>query len=255
MVMATPSKHEMKITVAHQRLHYAVFPPSKPPEPTGHPVLLFLHGAGERGNALQKVNIHGPIKHRDQFPLLQTAVIVTPQCPEDQWWNAEALVALVKEVTMSSSVPIDRNRIYVTGLSMGGYATWHLLAYAPQLFAAAIPICGGGHLDSLRIQLNTRHASTFVEEQLKLAKNTPIWAFHGARDLVVPHSESVRLINLLKAHGNTNARLTSYRDTGHDAWSETYSNPRVYDWLFSQRLPQAVLKQPTRPSTRSKQPR
>ena len=180
-----------------------------------HPLLLFLHGKGERGNNLDLVKKHGPPKLLDQgkMPALKKFVVVSPQCPDDRFWKHEDLKPLLDEVLAEQK--IDRSRIYVTGLSMGGFGTFMMAEKEPKLFAAAIPICGGGDTDWART----------------LAK-TPIWAFHGKRDTVVPPKRSEEVITAIEAAGGKNAKLTVYPLATHDSWSKTYANPEVYAWLL-----------------------
>ncbi len=145
------------------------------------PLILFLHGAGERGSDLEVVKKHGPpklIAAGKDIP----AIVVSPQCPTDQWWNdhVEALLALLDDVAKKHRV--DPDRVYVTGLSMGGFGTWALLARDGERFAAAIPICGGGS-----------------RLGLQRAMNVPIWAFHGDADPVVPVDETTRLVEAMKS--------------------------------------------------------
>ncbi|RMG32568.1 MAG: phospholipase [Planctomycetota bacterium] len=178
------------------------------------PLLLFLHGAGERGNDLKLVLRHGPPKRvleGAKFPF----VIVAPQCPAGKWWEPVSLDAFLNAVLQKYR--IDADRVYVTGLSMGGYGTWSLIAYAPQRFAAAAPICGGG-----------------LPFLVRNAKNVPVWVFHGAKDGVVPIEESERLVRALKRAGGT-VRFTVYPDAGHDSWTATYENDELYRWLLSHR--------------------
>lgn len=139
--------------------------------------------------------------------------MVSPQCPEGRSWDTQNLLSLLDHV--ESLVPIDKDREYVTGLSMGGYGTWDLAQAAPDRFAAIIPICGGG--DSLRL-CTMRHV--------------PTWVFHGEKDLAVPISESVKMVEGLQKLGS-DVLFTKYPDLGHDSWTVTYSNPHVYDWLLS----------------------
>ncbi len=180
------------------------------------PMILFLHGAGERGgdlNALRRQGLPRELAagRLPGFP----CVVVCPQCPEDRWWSPHELVRLVDEVIAGSKV--DPDRVYVTGLSMGGYGTWSLITTAPDRFAAAVPICGGGNPD--RAERLTR---------------LPVWAFHGDLDPVVPVRESVTMVQrMLDAGGDV--KLTIYSFTGHDAWTRTYRNPAVYDWLLAHR--------------------
>lgn len=180
------------------------------------PLMLFLHGAGERGNDLNKVKVHGPAKLVEQgreFPF----IVVSPQCPADSWWTdqLDALMALLDEV--QSKYAVDPNRVYLTGLSMGGFGSWALGCRYPNRFAAIVPICGGGEW--------------FLAERMK---NVPVWAFHGAKDGVVPLRESQEMVDALKRAGG-NVQLTVYPEANHDSWTETYNNPKLYEWLLSQR--------------------
>ena len=181
------------------------------------PLILFLHGAGERGDDIQKVKAHGIPKIAENDPKLPF-IAVSPQCPEDSFWTAEqdALLALLDEITTGFNV--DEKRIYLTGLSMGGYGTWHLASARPGKFAAIAPICGGG---------NPNQARALV--------NTPVWAFHGAKDNVVSLEESERMVNALQARGG-NVKLTVYPEADHDSWTVTYANPELYSWLLSHSL-------------------
>jgi predicted peptidase len=114
---------------------------------------------------------------------------------------------------------VDPDRIYVTGLSMGGYGTWRLAATYPERIAAAVPICGGGNAEKLAKGLS----------------KVPIWAFHGGKDPAVPIKESQAIVDAVKAeHGDI--EFTIYPDAGHDSWTETYNNPKVYDWLLAHKL-------------------
>ncbi len=178
------------------------------------PLLLFLHGAGERGNDLNKVKVHGPTKliaAGKNFPF----IVVSPQCPEGRWWATHELVALIDN--LESQYKIDPDRIYVTGLSMGGFGTWALADRIPNRLAAIAPICGGG---------NTVTARSFAK--------LPTWVFHGAKDTVVPLSLSQDMVDAMKKHGGE-PKLTIYPEAGHDSWTETYNNPEFYEWLLAQK--------------------
>ncbi|MBN2592670.1 MAG: prolyl oligopeptidase family serine peptidase [Sedimentisphaerales bacterium] len=180
------------------------------------PLMLFLHGAGERGDDLNKVKVHGPpkiVETRKDFPF----IVVSPQCPEDDWWTkkTEMLINLLDDII--ARYDVDTQRVYLTGLSMGGYGSWALASEYPDRFAAAVPICGGGN----------RIMSIFL-------KDTPIWAFHGAKDSVVPVEESKEMVEAINARGG-NAKLTIYPEANHDSWTETYNNQEVYDWLLEHR--------------------
>jgi predicted peptidase len=186
----------------------------KPTTPKGKlPLVMFLHGAGERGNNLELVKYHGIPKLIEQgqdFPF----IAVSPQCPKDSWWplELEALKGLLDDIMTKHNV--DKKRIYLTGLSMGGYGTWYLAGLYPKTFAAIAPICGGGDF--------------VLGKQLT---HMPIWAFHGDKDDVVPLAESQRMVDIVKKAGGK-AKLTVYKNVDHDSWTKTYNNPKLYEWLL-----------------------
>src|ERR1051325_3843324 len=184
------------------------------------PLLLFLHGSGERGSDPRLVMKHGPPKLVPQLPEFPF-ILVSPQCPAGRMWNTETLLALLDEVV--AKLRVDRKRVYVTGMSMGGYGAWNLALSQPQRFAALAPVCGGG--DVLPAYL----ASPTKERALR---SLPVWAFHGARDDLVPVSESERMVLALRGAGATNVRLTVYPEAAHDSWTETYDNPQLYKWFL-----------------------
>jgi predicted peptidase len=178
------------------------------------PLLLFLHGMGERGDDLQKIRRHGPPRLLDEDGPLPF-VVVSPQCPDDEWWNLPALEALIDELVRRHR--IDPDRIYLTGLSMGGYGTWALAARNPARYAAIIPVCGGGE---------TKWAPRL--------RDLPIWAFHGGQDTVVPPARSQEMVDAIRVAGGS-PKLTIYPEAGHDSWTETYANDEIYTWLLSHR--------------------
>jgi predicted peptidase len=209
-------------TVNRAELDYLLFLPAGYKEDTEKrwPLMLFLHGAGERGSDIAKVTVHGPpklVKEKADFPF----ILVSPQCPAGQTWSDDALLALVDELIKKHRV--DPTRVYLTGLSMGGYGTWSLGTKYPERFAAIVPICGGGDI-----------LHTLLPPQGKQAalKGLPVWAFHGAKDTLVPLSESERMVNALKQAGNTNVKLTVYPEAEHDSWTETYNNQELYNWML-----------------------
>ena len=190
-----------------------------------YPLILFLHGAGERGDDIWKASIHGPSKYAAQNPDFPF-ILVTPQCPAGQVWTSENLLELLAEVIAKNCV--DETRIYLTGLSMGGYGTWNLgLAY-PEKFAAIAPICGGG--ERIRVLLAARGLSGPAKQQSLVT--LPVWAFHGAKDNVVPIEESERMIKLLKEAKCEQVKFTVYPEAQHDSWTETYNNPELYAWFL-----------------------
>lgn len=178
------------------------------------PLILFLHGAGERGNDLEKVKIHGiPLvaEKNPDFPF----IVVAPQCPADGWWSNNVLIALLDDI--QKRYQTDPDRVYLTGLSMGGFGTWTLATEYPGRFAAIAPICGGGNaLLAWRL------------------RNIPIWAFHGAKDKVVPVALSENMVKAVNASGG-NARLTVYPNATHNSWTRTYDTPDLYAWFLAQK--------------------
>lgn len=184
-----------------------------------YPLLLFLHGAGETGNDNQKQLKHDPTKlaPKDVFEK-NPMIVVAPQCPADQGWGGQTLETVIKMVKdFQKELPVDPERIYITGLSMGGYGTWSALSLEPRLFAAAIPICGGGDVASVR----------------KFNK-VPIWAFHNDGDPTVSVEGSRSMIAALKKAG-ADPKYTEYQSTQHDAWTRTYKDPGLWEWLLNQK--------------------
>jgi len=209
-----PKHFEKEITVQVKLDYLLYLPPGYDKEPKSWPLVLFLHGAGESGQDLNKVKVHGPpklVEHGKEFPF----IVVSPQAPR-MGWDVQTLNALLDDVVASHKV--DKDRIYVTGLSMGGFGTWALAAAYPDRFAALVPICGGG---------NTADA-------MKL-KNIPTWVFHGAKDNVVPPARSQAMVKALEAAGAEHVKFTLYPNANHDSWTETYNNAEMWDWLLQQK--------------------
>ena len=209
------------------QLEYLLFLPDgyKEDKKKDWPLMLFLHGAGERGKDLSKVAVHGPpklVKDRTDFSF----ILVSPQCPAGESWSDDALLGLLDEVTKKYRV--DQRRVYLTGLSMGGYGTWSLGLKYPERFAAIAPICGGGDFLPVLLPAQGKQAAL---------KRLPIWAFHGAKDTLVPLSESERMVDALKKAGNENVKLTVYPEAEHDSWTETYQNQELYEWMLRHQSP------------------
>ncbi len=178
------------------------------------PMILFLHGAGERGDDLELLKVTGlpeTLEKKKDLPF----VVISPQCPQDDWWTDEALISLLDDVEQRYDV--DKKRVYLTGLSMGGFGTWSLAVAHPDRFAAIVPICGGGEPTDAR----------------KL-KDMPVWVFHGAKDVAVPVEKSQMMVDALKEQGS-NVKFTIYPDADHDSWTVTYSNPELYKWFLEHR--------------------
>ena len=179
-----------------------------------YPLVLFLHGAGERGDDLEKIKIHGipkRIANGDDFPF----ILIAPQCPEKLWWDTESLNKLLDKI-LAANNRIDRDHVYLTGLSMGGFGTWALGSAYPKKFAALVPICGGGDVS-----------------KADAIKKIPIWVFHGDQDKTVPAQKSIDMVEALKKV-DANIQFTLYPGVGHDSWTETYNNPKLYEWLLEQ---------------------
>ncbi|MDG2400854.1 MAG: prolyl oligopeptidase family serine peptidase [Akkermansiaceae bacterium] len=202
-------------------------------------LILFLHGAGERGDC-NKVQLKHGIP--DLLKWLkadgQSAVVIAPQCNQGVWWadlrgdfrspkggdlanKPSAMMTMVFEVVdkMAKAHKIDSKRIYVTGLSMGGFGSFAAVARRPDFFAAAMPICGGG--DPLTA---------------KVMKDVPFWVFHGTADRAVPLKASSIMVDALKNAG-AEVKFKKYSNVGHDSWTATYRNPKVWEWLFSKTKP------------------
>jgi predicted peptidase len=199
------------------------------------PLVVFLHGAGQRGEDNVSQLEHGALDiHRFSQQQDSPAFILAAQVSaEEQWvdtpWSDDThriseqpsrsmrlLMALIDNVI--DEAPIDKHRVYLVGLSMGGFGVWDLLARRPQFFAAAIPVCGGGDIATANV-----------------IKGTPIWAFHGADDVVVKPRRSRDMVRALRAVGGQ-PKYTEYEDVGHDAWTLAFADPEVMAWMFSQSL-------------------
>lgn len=213
MMPSQPMTHKH---ITDSPLPYLLFDPGSA-QPA--PLVLFLHGAGERGHDLGLVATQGlPAALLKQSPFPEPVRVIAPQCPADSWWTLEltALSELLDEAL--TRYPSDPARVYLTGLSMGGYGSWHLAQKYPERFAALAPICGGG-----------------IPPLAGRLKGLPIWAFHGDQDEVVPLTVSQAMVAAVNAAGGS-ARLTVYPGVGHDSWSRAYGEPELYRWLLSQKL-------------------
>lgn len=182
---------------------------------TKKPLLIFLHGSGEKGTDLEKVKVHGPLKYSQTNTL--DAYIFAPQCPDNVYWDSESLYQLIQKIINENA--IDTNRIYLTGLSMGGWGAWNLAMAHPELFAALVPIAG------------------FVDrvpmiENCKIAE-IPTRIFHGLLDDVVAVDYSIQIYKKLKPCSK-DLELIIFDDANHDSWSRVYDDSKIYEWLFSQ---------------------
>lgn len=215
-------------------LQYRILLPEEFEEDRTYPMVLFLHGMGERGNdntaqLTWGVGAFAKKEFRQDHP----AIVIAPQAPDDDYWAnlnwREEGTDLMEEPTkplqlayelvqkISGEMPVDMNRIYITGLSMGGFGTWDLITRYPETFAAAMPVCGGGD-----------------PTKAHLLKDLPIWNFHGAQDDVVPVELSRKMIDALQMAGGTPG-YTEYPHVDHFSWIPAYRDRFALDWLFDQK--------------------
>ena len=177
------------------------------------PLILYLHGANDRGNDLELVKARGIPKIVERQPAFPF-IVVSPQCPDETtWWDHHLTVKSLLD-DMVANYAVDVGRIYLTGFSMGGYGTWGLATRYPELFAAIAPICGGG-----------------FPEYARELKDVPVWAFHGAEDPAVDLQNGQEMVDALRACGG-DVRFTVYPGVGHDSWTQTYDNPELYQWFL-----------------------
>jgi predicted peptidase len=234
--LQTTSFLEKGVTNAQgDRMRYLLFLPRPYENKVAYPLVLWLHGGGSRGDDLKQLLAHGD-RHgigylaRSDNQLRYPAIIVAPQCPRNKLWASAngaqptTEIKLVLEILdrVQAEYNVDKRRLYVMGMSLGGYGTWGIIAIRPGMFAAAVPICGGGET-----------------AKAVLMKNTSIWAFHGDEDELVDVSESRRMIAALK-HVGGNPRYTEYKGVGHNAWERAFAEPDLLPWMFAQR----AAKQP-----------
>lgn len=223
-------------------LKYRIMFPDNFDKQKQYPLIVFLHGAGERGNDNEKQLVHGRSFFSDQqarenFP----AIVVFPQCPQDDYWaridfsvnedgtrnftfrpdleptNVMTLLIGLIDKTLSEAW-IDKEQVYIGGLSMGGMGTFELLYRKPEIFAAAFPICGGGSVETCHV----------------FARKVPVWVFHGEVDAVVPVDFSVQMVNQIKQEGG-DPKLTIYPGVNHNAWDYVFQEKELLPWLFSQK--------------------
>ena len=216
--MTQETRHFHNTVTLDVKLDYLLYLPPGYETRSDWPVILFLHGYGERGSDLEKVKLHGLPKNiaaGQDYPF----VVISPQCPDTTVWpeQVEALNSLVGHILETYAV--DPQRVYLTGLSMGGYGTWHLASRYPKRFAAIAPICGGG--------------DWWMPPRLK---DLPAWVFHGDADQVVVLAESQVMVDRLTELG-ADITFTVYPGVEHNSWTETYNNPDLYTWFLSHQRP------------------
>lgn len=185
------------------------------------PMILFLHGAGARGNDDPYVTDRGPTRVKREG-MDMPFIVISPQCEPNQWWAAPRVGDLLDELVEKYNV--DEDRIYLTGLSMGGHGSWYAAQAYPDRFAAVAPICGGGEpMDAGRLT------------------DVPIWTFHGDADAVVTIDRSQAMVDAIKEAGGENIAFTVYPGVGHDAWTATYNNPALYEWFLANKRGEPIV--------------
>ena len=226
---------------AGEEYRYQVYVPADWNDHKKWPVILFLHGAGERGDdGLLQSDVglgHAIRKNAAAFPF----IVVMPQCRKGKVWTqpdmeAQALGALDRSIKEFHG---DRERVYLTGLSMGGFGTWDLAAKYPGRFAAYVVICGGiiplPQLPEIAVSLAKEHkVADPYAETARLVGKTPVWIFHGDADPAVPVEESRKMKAALEA-AHANVRYTEYAGVGHESWDNAYAEPDLVPWLLQQR--------------------
>lgn len=226
-------------SVAYNYLMYWPRPVQKAAKNERWPLVVFLHGAGERGDDVTKVALHGPPKQAaagKEFPF----ILVSPQCPADSWWDVDTLQAMLDQVLEKHGENIDRDRIYVTGLSMGGGGSWEWISRDPNPFAAAAIVCGAASRVPIRIK-----------------DPVPVWAFHGEADNVVPPWITTVIVEQFRQAGGE-TRVSMYAGVNHGSWDRAYDEPELWEWMLSHRkqprtegraafvMPQAPTTQPVK---------
>ncbi|KRB55832.1 prolyl oligopeptidase family serine peptidase [Flavobacterium sp. Root186] len=203
------------VIVTNNELGYILHKPANIKEKK--PLIVFISGDGEKGTDIEKVKNHGPFKYLKTHQL--DAYVLAPQCKEDEKWSIESIYELILKVQKENK--IDADRIYVTGLSSGGWAAWNLALSYPDKFAAVVPI--SGFVDLIEL-----------ESVCKIA-NIPTRIFHGLLDDVVKVDYAVSVYKELKKCNAKDVQLTIFDDAGHDSWTRVYDNPEIYDWMLKQK--------------------
>jgi len=226
------------VAVSGRTYRYQVYVPAAYSAETRWPVILFLHGAGERGSdGLSQTAVGlAPAIRRD--PARYPAIVVFPQAPSDsQWVGTPAAMAMAALLATMREFAVDSARVYLTGLSMGGHGTWYLAYRHPELFAAVVPICGWirefpGFAGSVPVV--PADSGDAIPALARRLAGVPIWIFHGEMDAVVPAEGSREPAAALRA-ASAEARYTEYLGLGHNSWDATYASAEFTQWLFAQR--------------------
>jgi predicted peptidase len=203
------------VIVSNYELGYALHKPANTKDKK--PLIVFISGDGEKGTDIEKVKIHGPLKYLKNHEL--DAYVLAPQCKENENWDIDAIHQLIEKIQKENN--IDSNRIYVTGLSSGGWAAWNLALAYPDMFAAIVPI--SGFVDLIEL-----------EGACKIA-NIPTRIFHGLLDDVVKVDYAITIYKELKKCNAKDVKLTIFDDAGHDSWTRVFDSKEIYDWMLQQK--------------------
>lgn len=201
----------------HFNFKYVKYLPEGYDESKKYPLVFFLHGAGERGDDPELAVRNGYMKNvRDEgkkYPF----IMIAPQCPQGKYWGCftESLLAFLDWI--EENLPVDKKRIYLSGISMGGTGTWMLGMAAPDRFAALFPVCGSG-----------------IYWYGGILKDVPIYTYHGDNDTIVPVTDSINMVASVNKHGG-NAKIKIVYGKDHDVWDDAYSDGEILDWLLSQK--------------------
>ena len=224
------------LTVGLQETKYAVYVPKEYSADKTWPLIVFLHGAGERGDdgvAQTQAGI-GPaiVKNPERFP----AIVLLPQCPKETEWSSQIDALEAQMEATQGEYNIDPTRIYLTGLSMGGYGTWLWGAVKTDIFAALMPICGGGDPADIQSLLKVAGSNPYGSHasRVRALAKVPIWAFHGGSDSVVPTERSRTLVEAVKAAGG-NIEYTEFEGVDHNSWDPAYQSEDTITWLLKQK--------------------
>ncbi len=212
----------VQVCQQYRETNYLLYLPQNYEKDKKWPLLVFLHGTGERGQDLELLRRVGLPKEIEQGVqpevsdiLRNRFILVSPQCPIESGWVPERVVELVEHIC--NTLPVERDRVNLTGFSMGGFGTWQTACQYPDCFAAIVPLAGGGDVN-----------------QADRLKDMPIWAFQGAKDETVPIGVIQAMVDAVRKCGG-HVEFTVYPEEGHGICGVTYENPRLYDWLLAQR--------------------
>ena len=197
-----------------EKISYVLDYPQNTKKPV--PLIVFLHGSGERGTDVNIVKNHSPFTYKNLIN--EPVAILAPQCPPELWWDTATIYDLIKDI--QAKYKIDASRIYLTGLSMGGWGTWKLANEHPEMFAAVATVCAP--------------SDRWMEATIQRYKGLPIKIFHGGNDDIVSPQNSIDMYQALKKV-NPDVTITIFPDDNHNSWDSTYSDPKLYEWMLSQR--------------------